>query len=172
MKVTAITLVICLGIAGTAAAEGSHGSKSTSSAAPSKADLAQIRTVVHELERSTGKLIDLMSQYRSMIEQRPQAKKQLEKWNKALDRLVRRIAKTRDSVAETMGRMDEMAKGKLPTALAKDVANAHNQADAERAGADQVLAKHKPKPEHRSKRAKKAPPEDNGPPPLGDIDDL
>jgi ribosome-binding protein aMBF1 (putative translation factor) len=175
MKIPAITLLMCIGLSASAAAEGARQGKSESSQSASKEQLAEIRSVLRELVRVTGKLTDLMGQYRSLIEQRPAAKKgsdeQLAKWNEALDRLVRRIDAARTPVVDTMKQLDQLASVTLPTSLGKDVANAHNEADAVRAAADQVLANHKPKPAP-AKTAKKTPDADETEPPLGDLDDL
>ena len=43
-----------------------------------------------------------------------------------------------------MQRLDKAITGELPTGLAKDVAKVRNEADPERATAEQVLSKKKP----------------------------
>ncbi len=158
MNVRAIVLLICLGFAAPVAAEGSRGGKAVSPAAAPKAALSEIRKLVHELERDAGKLGDLMAQYRSLVEKRPRGKKageQLAKWNKAVDRLLRRIDKARTAMVETMQSLDQAATGKLPTGLGKELANARNEAKAARSASKQALAKRRPA--RASKRPKKAP---------------
>jgi len=172
MNVRAITLLSCLAWATTAVAE-----------AP-KAQLSEIRAQVHELEGATSKLGDLMTQYRSLVEQRPQKQggspeankayeEQLAKWTRAVDRLMRRIDKAHATLVEKSKNLDGPSKTNLPTNLAKDVANAHNEAEAERVAAEQAL-KNKPAQAHAAKREKKKAPsaKESEPPPLGDIDDL
>jgi len=172
MKVSAITMLIWFGLATAAAAQG-RPSGGASPGTSSKAQLSEVRSVVHELEARTEKLRDLMAQYRSLVEQRPQpeggspeAKKaheaQLAKWNTALERLLRRIDAARAAVVETTQSLDQLGTGQLPTALAKDVASARNEAGAQRTAAEQALAKSKParpaKPAKQAEAEKTAPP--------------
>jgi hypothetical protein len=179
MKVPAITvLMIGFAVATTAAAEGTSSGKAASPGASSKNQLSEIRSLTHELQGHTEKLRDLMTQYRAHLEQRPQpegtgpeAKKaheeQLARWDAALERLLRRIDAARASVVDTKQRLDQAATGQLPTALAKDVANAKNEAEAERTAAEQALAKSKPS---RKKAAKPPPAEKPAPPLPADLD--
>lgn len=164
MNVPAMTILICLGLATTAAAQGPSG-EAAKPGASSKAQLSEIRSHVHELEARTEKLRDLMAQYRSLVEQRPQpeggspdAKKahdaQLAKWNTAVERLLRRVDGARVAVVETKQQLEQAATGQLPTGLAKDVASARNEAEAQRAAAEQALAKSKPASARTSKHAK------------------
>jgi DNA repair exonuclease SbcCD ATPase subunit len=175
MKVSAITMLIWFAITAIAGAQGGG--------APSKASLSEVRALVHELQGHTDKLRELMSEYRSLVERRPQpeggspeAKKaheqQLEKWTAALERLMRRVDVARTAVVETVQRLDRAAAGQqLPTALAKDLANARNDAEAQRATAEQALAQNKPAPARPSKHAKQTEREKE-PPPLPDDLDL
>src|SRR5262245_40043885 len=98
MKVSAITTLIWLGLAAAAAAQGTPSGKAASPGASSKGQLSEIRSLVHELQARTEKLGDLMMEYRSLVEQRPQAEggspeakkaheAQLAKWSTALERL-------------------------------------------------------------------------------------
>src|SRR4051794_2188022 len=110
MKVPAITMLIWFGLVATAAAQGT----------PSQAQLSEIRSVTSELEGRTEKLRELNAQYRSLVEQRPQAEEaQLAKWNAALEKLLRRIDQARAAVVESTQHLDQLATGKLPTSLAK-----------------------------------------------------
>lgn len=165
MNVSAITTLIWFGLVATAVAQGTPSGKA-SSGAPSKAQLSEVRSLVHDLQARTEKLRDLMAQYRSLVEQRPQGDSgdQAAKWNTALERLLRRIDAARGAVVETKQRLDQSATGQLPTALAKDVANTRNEAEAQRAAAEQVLAKNKGASSRPSKRAAQAPPEKPAPP--------
>jgi hypothetical protein len=167
MKFTAISVLIWFALATTAAAQGTSSGKSTSSGPSSKASLAEIRSHLHELQRRNEKLADLMEQYRSLVEQRPQAadEAQLAKWNGALDRLLRRIDEGRAAVVETKQPLDQSVNQQLPTALAKDVANARNEAEAQRAAAEQALAKSKPA---KQKPAKQKPASEKPAPTLPD----
>jgi hypothetical protein len=166
MNVRAIITLVWFGLAATAAAQGTA----------SKSQLSEVRSITNELEGHTGKLRDLMEQYRSLVEERPRSgggspeeKKahdaQLAKWDAALDRLMRRVDLARAQVVEAKQRLDQAATGQLPTALAKDVANARNEAEAQRAAAEQALAKNKP-----SKTPKQAKPaqEEKPAPPIPD----
>ncbi len=170
MKVSAITMLIWFGLATAAVAQGTP---SGGPGASSKSQLSEVRSIVHELEARTEKLRDLMAQYRSLVEQRPQAEggspeakkahdAQLAKWNTALERLLRRVDAARAAVVETSQSLDQAATGPLPTALAKDVATARNEAGAQRAAAEQALAKSKPA--KAAKPAKRAEPEKPAPP--------
>lgn len=179
MNVSAITMLIGLGIAATAAAQGTPSGKAESPSEASKAQLSETRSLVHELQARTEKLRDLMTQYRSLVEQRPQAKgespdakkaheDQLAKWGTTLERLLRRVDAARTAVVETTQPLDQSATGQLPTALAKDVANARNEAEAQRTAAEQALAKSKTAPARTSKRAKQPPATEKTPPPIPD----
>jgi hypothetical protein len=166
MKIPAIILVIGLALTGSAAAEGASNSKSAPGAS-SKGELAEIRSLVHELTGHTEKLRDLLDQYASLVEQKPAGGAQLEKWEAALDRLLKRVEAQHKLVVDAKQRLEQKATGELPTGLAKDVARARNEADAERANAETALAKNK------SKGAKKpAKPAKEAPPPLPDDLDL
>jgi len=162
MNVPAITMLIWFGLAATAAAQGTPSGKAASSGAPSKTQLSEVRTLVHELQGRTEKLRDLMEQYRSLAEQRPQEKEQQAKWDAAVERLMRRVDVARAAVVETTQQLDKSVTGQLPTALAKDVASAKNEADAQRTAAEQALAKNKPartpKPAKTAAAEKPAPP--------------
>jgi uncharacterized protein YukE len=166
MNVRAIITLVWFGFATTAATAAAQGT-------PSKSQLSEIRSITSELEGRTEKLRDLMEQYRSLVEQRPQAggggpeakkahDEQLAKWDAALDRLMRRVDASRAEVVETKQRLDQVATGQLPTGLAKDVANAKNEAEAQRTAAEQALAKNKPgrtpKPAKQTPAEKPAPP--------------
>jgi DNA repair exonuclease SbcCD ATPase subunit len=170
MNVRAITMLIWLGLAATAAAQGAANSKQSSQSTPSQAQLSEIRSVVNELQARTEKLHELIGQYRSMVEERPQSQEAQAKWNTALDRLMRRIDSARAAVVETEQRLDPMAKRPLPTSLAKDVADAHNDAEAQRTAAEQALSKNKPATAQKSKPAKQTPA--NQPPRLELPDDI
>jgi hypothetical protein len=63
MNARVIITLIGFGLAATAAAQGT----------PSKSQLSEIRALASELEGHTGKLRDLMEQYRSLVEERPQS---------------------------------------------------------------------------------------------------
>jgi hypothetical protein len=164
MNIPAISIVIWFGLVAAAAAQGAPSSKAASSGEGSKAQLSEVRSLVHELQAQTEKLRDLMTQYRSLVEQRPQGQgEQIEKWNSALERLLRRLDTAHAAVADATQRLDQSAKGQLPTGLAKEVASAHNDAEAERTAAEQVLAKNKPA-QGRTKEAKQKPAEKPAPP--------
>jgi uncharacterized protein YukE len=177
MNVPAITMLIWFGVAASAAAQGAPSGKAAGGS--SKVQLSEVRTLVHELEARTEKLRDLMSQYRSLVEQRPEAQggspeakqaheAQLAKWNTALDRLLRRVDEARAAVVEMTQRLDQSATGQLPTALAKDVASARNEAGAQRTAAEQALAKSKPRTANASKRGKQTPATEKPAPPIPD----
>jgi hypothetical protein len=187
MNARAFALLICVGLAAVSAspsaAQGTPASKSTasgskSSASTTKPPLSEIRPLVHKLQGHTDKLQELMTQYRSLVEQRPQpaggspeAKKsheaQLAKWSAALDRLLLRIDEARAPVVEGKQQLDRLAVDQLPTALAKDVVNAQNEADAARTDADQALAKRKP-----AAPAAKPTKKPEAPAPSSELDDL
>jgi len=178
MKLSTITVLIGLVLATTAAAQGTPSGKATSSGGSSKTQLSEVRAIVHELEGQTEKLRELLTQYGSLVEQRPQseggspeAKKayedQLAKWDAAIGRLLVRIDTGRATVVDTTQRLDKSITGELPTTLAKDVARAHNEADAERATAEQVLIKNKSR---KSKPAKQAPAKEPDPSDSTDLD--
>lgn len=154
MNVPAITMLIWFGLTATAAAQGAPTGKGSSQSAPSQAQLSEIRSVVNELQARTEKLHELMTQYRSLVEQRPQAQEQLAKWNTALERLLRRVDQARAAVVETTQRLDQLATGPLPTSLGKDVATARNEAGAQRTAAEQALVKNKAALARTSKPAK------------------
>jgi hypothetical protein len=167
MNVPALIVLIWFGLVATASAQGTPTSQ-----------LSAIRSVVSELEGRTDKLHELNAQYRSLVEQRPQpedgspeAKKaqeaQLAKWNAALDRLLRRIDQARTDVVATTQRLDQLTTGPLPTSLAKDVANARNEAGAERSAAEQAL-KSKPAPGRTPKPVKQSTATEKAPPPIPD----
>jgi hypothetical protein len=175
MHIRAIVLLITLGFVSTAAAQAASGSKPK---------LSEVRSLVHSVQGHTDQLRELMAEYRSLVENRPQpeggspeAKKahdaQLARWSAALDRLLKRIEQVHALVAEASPRLGEFSKAELPTALAKDVANAYNEAEAERANASQALAK---KPATKGKGGKPAPasakpkPAENNE--LDDLDDM
>lgn len=169
MNVPTITMLIWFGLAATAAAQGAPSGKAPNPRASSNARLSEIRSLVHELQARTEKVHDLMAQYRSLVEQRPQAKggspdakkaheDQLAKWSTAQDRLLRRVDGARAAVVETTQRLDQSATGPLPTALAMEVANARNEAEAQRAAAEQALAQSKAASSRTSKRAKQTTP--------------
>ena len=183
MKVTAITMLIWLGLATVAAGQGTASSKAPSSGPASKAQLSEIRSLVHELELRTDKLRDLMAQYRSLVERRPQpegaspeAKKahddQLAKWSASLERLLAKLDGGRAAVVETVQQLNQAVTGQLPTGLAKDVANARNDADAQRAAAEEALVKSKPAAARASKRAAQKPAAEPAAPPPELPDDL
>ncbi len=158
MNVPAMGLLIWFGLAATGAAQGTPSSKVASSGTLSKDQLSQVRSAVHELQGRSEKLRDLMAQYRSLVEQRPQGKaseEQITKWNAALERLLRRVDTARAAVVEGTQRLDQSATGKLPTGLAKDVATTRNEAEAQRTAAEQALVKSKPA--RTSKPVKQAP---------------
>jgi len=167
MNISAIAILIWFGLATTAAAQGSHSGKVASPGASSKASLSEIRSLVHELQGRTEKLRDLNEQYRSHVEQRPQGNdSQLEKWNAALDRLLKRIEGAHAAVVETKQQLDQSASGQqLPTSLGKDVANATNEAEAQRTAAEQALKTKRPaKPAAKAK----APAAEKPAPPIPD----
>jgi hypothetical protein len=183
MKITAFSVLIGLVLATAAAAQGTPSGKADSPGRASKGQLSEVRSVVHELQGHTEKLRDLMAQYRSLVEQRPQAEggspdekkaheAQLERWSAAVERLLKRVDGARAQVVETVQRLDRAVTGELPTALAKDVASARNEADAERANAEQALTKSKTSPARKSKPAKQPPASDKPTPELPDDIDL
>lgn len=140
MRVAAIACLVCLGFAGPVALK----SQAQSSGGSSKAQLAEVRSRVNKLEGATGKLRELMKQYNENVGQRPSGGGEAQqKWEQSLLRLLHRIEKAHDAVAEGTQRVQEAAKGELPTALAKDVANAHNAAEEFRGAAEHALTKHK-----------------------------
>jgi hypothetical protein len=155
MKVSAICLLVGLVLASGAAAQGASSAKGQGSGESSKS-LSAIRSLVHELQGRTEKLSDEMNVYRSMVEQKPKGGGD-EKWSAALERQLKRIDAARASVVEGLQQLDQAAKGsKLPTSLGKDVANAHNEADAQRAAAEQALAQNKAVMNRPKKAPKKA----------------
>jgi hypothetical protein len=169
MKTAAIIGLIWVALAAPAAGQDTPSGKPASPGASSKP--AQIRSLVHELQGRTDKLADLMQQYRSHIEQRPQGNdEQLAKWDAALERLLGRIQVAHAAVVEAKQNLEQAATGTLSTSLAKDVAKARNEAEAERVNAEQALAKNKSKGKG-GKQAKPKPAEKT-PPPLPDDLDL
>ena len=168
MKLRAITVLTCLLLAATAVAQGASKDKASSSAPATKAQLSEVRSIVSELEKAGSKLSGLITDYRSMMEQRPQsrgasadAKKaqddQLARWEAAVERLLNSLEKTHLAVVETTKRLDQATHATLPTSLAKDVATARNAADAARVAAEQVLSKRKPKKASARRTDKSAP---------------
>ena len=172
MRIAAIALSIGLGLTAGAAAQGTSKNVSNDRSPPSgapatKSQMDEIRKLVHELERSTSKLNVLMEDYRNLLDKRPKSRgggspeakaahdKELERWQAALDRVVRSIHKTHAAIGETTKRLDTATTAKLPTSLGKEVANARNAAGPLSAAAEQVLAKHKPKPRKAAKRGTK-----------------
>src|SRR5689334_25357341 len=92
MNIRTITMLVWIGLAAPVAAQGAHSSKSMSPGGSSKTSLSEIRSIVHELQGRTEKLRDLNKEYRSLVEQRPQSNEaQAEKWNAALERLLKRM---------------------------------------------------------------------------------
>jgi hypothetical protein len=165
MKAPAIALLICVGLAAASASHSVAQSKQSPSA--SKPQLSEIRELVHKLQGYTEKLQDLMTQYRSLLEQRPQGNDT--KWSAALDRLLVRVDTARATVVEAKQRLDQLVNGQtLSTALGKDVANTQNEADAQRADAEQALAKRKPAA-RAAKPAKKPASEPTDSPELDDL---
>lgn len=154
MKISAIVGLVWLVLAATAAGQSKSVGSSPSSGIASKASLAEVRAIVHELEGRTDKLRELLSQHRAHVERRPQSEEQLAKWDAALERLLVRIDSARADVVETTQRLDKSITGELPTGLAKDVARVRNDAEPERATAEQVLAKSKPASARKAKQTK------------------
>ncbi|MFI5308983.1 MAG: hypothetical protein ACHQ53_16615, partial [Polyangiales bacterium] len=126
-----------------------------------------VRSLLHELQARNEKLQELMTQHRSLLEERPRPEggspeakqahaQQLAKWNAALERLLHRVDEALARVVETEQRLDPSATGPLPVGLAKEVASAHNEAEAQRAAAEHAL-KNKPAPARSAKPAKQAP---------------
>lgn len=178
MRTSAIIMASCLSFAASAAAQGGERTSPESS---SKSPLAQVRSLANALQGHTEKLADLVSIYRSMLEQRPQSRgkspeqkkaydEEFAKWSGAVERQLTRIEQTRTLVVDTLQALDQAAKSQpLPTSLAKDVANAHNEASAQRSAADQAL---KSKPKLAPKHAKSEPKNEGPAPPLDDDLDL
>jgi DNA repair exonuclease SbcCD ATPase subunit len=169
MKISAIVGVIWLVLAATAVGQSKSVGNAPSSGVSSKASLAEVRAIIHELEGRTDKLRELLSQHRAHVERRPQSEEQLAKWDAALERLLLRIDGARAEVVEATQRLDKSIKGELPTGLAKDVARVRNDAEPERATAEQVLAKNKPSA-RKAKPAKQAASEKSPPPSNEDLD--
>ena len=159
MRISAITLSICLGLAVTAAAEGAPKGKAASSSRASKVQVKEIRSIVHELERLSSKLGVLLNDFRSISEQRPPKaqQKQRARWEAAFDRLLRSLQKTHAALVQTTKRLNQTTTVKLPTSLDKEVADARKGAEPVRRAAKPVLAKHKSRLKKRPKRTKKAP---------------
>jgi len=169
MNVPALTLVICIGVTATASAQHTPSGGPASPGASSKASLSEIRVLVHELQGRTEKLRDLNEQYRSLVDQRPADAERLAKWQAALERLMSRLDAARAAVVETMQALNQSATGQLPTGVGKELANARNEAEAQRVAAEQALAKSKAAPAHPSKRGKQAPATPKtAPPPIPD----
>lgn len=167
MRVSAITGLIWLVLAATAVGQTKSSGNATSpgGGAQSKAVLAEVRSIVHELEGHTEKLRELLADHRSLVERRPEsgggspeAKKaqeeQLAKWEAALERQLVRIESGHAALVETTQRLDKAITGELPTGLAKDVAKARNEAEPERLMAEQALAKRKSSPARKAKPGK------------------
>jgi hypothetical protein len=110
--------------------------------------MAEIRSIVRELERSSSKLSVLLTDYRGLLDQRPPKSQeaQLARWQAAFDRLLRTLQSTHVMVVEATKRLNEATTAKLPTSVAKEVADARNEAQPVRTAAEQVLRQHKPKP--------------------------
>lgn len=170
MRAHAFILLCSFGLAAMAAAQGTESGKAASRGASSNPSLSEVRSLLHELQARNEKLHELMQQYRSHLEQRPQSgnAEGLAKWNAALERLIRRIDQARAAVVETEQRLDPSATGSLPTGLAKEIASAHNEAEAERTAAEHALAKNKPAPARTSKQPKQAPAPAKPSPPIPD----
>ena len=177
MNIPAIVLLICLGLAATAAAQPTSSGGAAGPGGAPKGQLSEVRALVQELQARTEKLSELMELYRALIEKRPQSEggspeqkqadeERLAKWTSALERLLARVQEAHANVVEGKQALEKAATGQLPTGIAKDVANARNQADAQRADAEQALAK-KPKPARVSKK-KQAPANEKTPPPIPD----
>ena len=165
MNVIVITALSWLALAATAAAQSAPSVKAAS---PNASQLSQIRSLAHQLQGQTEKLSDLMSQYFSLVEQRPRAQggtadvkkgndEQVARWDTAVERLLRRVDTARAAVVETMQRLEQLTTGQLPTTVAKDVTRARNEAVAQRTAAEQALASNKPVLARATKPAKPAP---------------
>jgi hypothetical protein len=155
MKISAIVGLIWLALAVTAAAQSKSVGNTASPGVTSKASLAEIRAIVHELEGYTENLRELLSQHRALVQRRPQEEEPLAKWSSALERLLVRIDSAYADVVKATQRLDKSITGELPTGLAKDVARVRNDAEPQRAMAEQAL---KSKPAAAPKKpAKKAP---------------
>ena len=182
MNVIVISALTWLALAVPVAAQGAPSRKPATAAAstqptaaPSQAQLSELRALAHELQARTEKLGDLLEQYSSLARQRPQAQAgnagakkahddQLAKWDAAVERLLRRVDGAHAAVVETLQRLDQLPNARLPTSLAKDVVRARNDAVTQRTAAEQVLAKNKAVLARPPKPAKSAPPpEDLGP---------
>lgn len=170
MKVSAIIGLIWLVLAAPAVGQTKSSSDAPSPGAQSKASLAEVRAIVHELEGHTEKLRELLANHRSLVERRPESEEQLAKWEAALDRLLVRIDGARAAVVDTTQRLDKSITGELPTGLAKDVARVRNEAEPERTMAEQALAKRKPPSTRKAKQAKQAPSDKSAPPSNEDLD--
>jgi len=156
MRILPITLSFCLGLAATAAAEGAPKGKATSSAKATRAQVKEIRSIVHELERQSSKLSVLLDDFRTLSAKRPRKaqKEQLARWDAAFNRLLRSMQKTQTALVETGKRLDQAATVKLPTTLHKEVADARNAAEPVRLAVKPLLAKNKSRLKKKPKRAK------------------
>lgn len=154
MKVSGVIGLIWLALAATASGQA-KSSGNPQGAAQSKASLAEVREIVHELEGRTENLRELLSNHRSIVENRPESEEQQVKWEAALARSLVRLESARAAVVETTQRLDKAITGELPTGLAKDVARVRNEAEPQRAMAEQALAK-KPPPARKAKPSKPA----------------
>jgi ABC-type transporter Mla subunit MlaD len=155
MNLQVFALLICVALSAVAPSTGAAQGAPSGASASSKPQLAEIRASLRALQGHTDTLRELMEQYRALVERRPEAEgssadakkaheAQLAKWSAALERLLRRIDEAHKALVEVAQRLSQQATGNLPTSLAKDVANARNEADAERATAEQALAKRAP----------------------------
>ena len=103
--------LIWLALAATAAGQSKSSGNAEGSSGSAKASLAEVRSIIHELEGHTEKLRELLSQHGSLVDQRPEseggspeAKKaydtQVAKWSSALERLLVRIEDAHATVVE------------------------------------------------------------------------
>jgi len=169
MKISAIAGLLWLALAATAFGQA-KSSSNPAGPVQSKASLAEVREIVHELEGRTERLRELLSNHRSIVENRPESEEQQVKWESALERSLVRVESARAALVETTERLDKAITGELPTGLAKDVARVRNEAEPQRAMAEQVLAK-KPAP-RKAKPAKPAKATEKPAPPSDDELDL
>ena len=162
MKSSAIIGLIWLVLAAPALGQSKSSSNAPGNSAQSKTSLAEVRAIVHELEGHTETLRELLANHRSLVEQKPQSgAEQLAKWDAAMERLLVRIESAHAVVVATIQRLDKAIVGELPTGLGKDVARVRNEADPERAMAEQALAKRKPASARKSKQASEKPARQN-----------
>lgn len=159
MKVSSIVVSICLGLSAPAFAQSAAKGKTTSSARASKAQVEEIRSIVHELERLSSKLDVLLKDAHSISAQRPpkSQKKQLARWDSAFNRVLRSMQKTHTALIEATKRLDQATGVKMPTSLDKEVANARLGADPLLVAGKQVLTKNRARLEKKARSAKKKP---------------